>query len=111
LQQVPFRDFKQAKKVSEEAGEIFNICTKLAAFLEKKEQAKKASKEATESLEYLYSTCSKFPSENLSKQKKLQKKQQNLWNICTQLAASSLQRIGASKKSFRRSRRNLQHLY
>jgi hypothetical protein len=54
----------QAKKASEEAGEIFNICIKLAAFLEKKEQARKASKEATESLEHLYSTCNKFPSEN-----------------------------------------------
>jgi predicted DNA-binding antitoxin AbrB/MazE fold protein len=64
LQQVPFREGKKAKKASEEAGEIFNICTKLAAFLEKKEQAKKASEEATESLEHLYSTCSKFPSEN-----------------------------------------------
>jgi hypothetical protein len=31
LQQVPFREFKQAKKASEEAGEISNICTKLAA--------------------------------------------------------------------------------
>jgi hypothetical protein len=40
-----------------------------------------------------------------SKRKKLQKKQQNLWNICTQLAASSLQRIEASKKSFKRSNR------
>jgi hypothetical protein len=55
---------EQAKKASEEAGEISNICTKLAAFLEKKEQAKKASKEATESLEHSYSTCSKFPPEN-----------------------------------------------
>jgi vacuolar-type H+-ATPase subunit I/STV1 len=56
---------KQAKrKASEEAREVSNICPKLAAFLEKKEQAKKASKEATESLEHLYSTCSKFPSEN-----------------------------------------------
>jgi hypothetical protein len=84
LQQVPFRELKQAKKASEEAGEIFNICTKL-------EQLSLRRK---------------------SKQKKLQKKQQNLWNNCTQLAASSLQRIEASKKEgFRRSKRNLQHLY
>jgi hypothetical protein len=51
LQQVPFRELKQAKrKASEEAREISNICTKLERLplRTKSARKKKASKEATE---------------------------------------------------------------
>jgi hypothetical protein len=100
---------KQAKKASEEAGEILNICTKLAAFLEKKEQAKKGFKRRNRISEAFVLNLQQVPFRELKQAKrKVSEEAREMSNICTKLKQLPLRTKGAKqKKSFRRSNRNL----
>jgi hypothetical protein len=91
---------KQAKrKASEEAREISNICTKLAAFLEKKEQAKKSFKRSNRISGAFVLNLQQFPFGELKQAKrKASEEAREISNICTKLERLPLRTKSARKK-------------